>query len=81
MLLKNSTPNIEIKKTTIDWRMQRGNLILSDNNEISESLLAPYKDYFVDMITKMSYRRNSIASSEGLELIDSLIKMQKLRTT
>ena len=76
--LRNILSNVEIKKAAIDRRMQRGNLILSNNNWGSESPLAPCECYFFDMIMKLSRCRHSIAASEGLELINSLIKKTEI---
>ena len=44
--LRNVLSNVEIKKATIDRHMQRGNLILCNNNVGSQCPLAPYEEYF-----------------------------------
>ena len=54
--------------------MQRGNLAVRQNHGVPPSTMTLCDDYFVYMIIKISLCRHYISSSEGLKLINSLIK-------
>ena len=49
-------------------------MIMRQNHGGPTSPIAPHENYFVDIIIKLSYCCHSISSSEGLQLMNSLIK-------
>ena len=73
-LLRKIDANATISKAMIDCRIQRGNLILLSTLCGKLCPLTSCEDFFVDMTIKISRCRHSIASGEGLQLINPLAK-------
>ena len=73
-ILREIDGSATVSKATIGRRIERSNLALSSALGGKPSPLAPCEDRFADMTIKLSRCRHSIASGEGLQLINSLIK-------
>ena len=72
--LRNISDSAVVSKRSAERRVQRGNLVITSRTGGTPSPMAPYEDYFVDVIIKLSRCRHSISPNEGLMLINSLIK-------
>ena len=79
-ILRNADASISASKPMIDRRIQRGDLALSSTLGEKPSPLSKHDDCFVDMIIKLSRCRCSIASGEGLQLINSLMKNTEIES-
>ena len=73
-LLSNIDKNVTISKAIVYRHIQYRNLVISSSSGRKQSSLLQCKSYFVDMIIKLAYYRNSITCTKGLLLINSLIK-------
>ena len=72
--LRSISDSAVVSKRSIERIAQRGNLAINNRTSGTQSPMAPYEDYFVDMIIKLSRCRHSMSPNEGLMLINSLIK-------
>ena len=72
-VLRSTPSTVAISKRMIERRMQRKNLALSNVKGSKESPLTAYEDCVVEMIIKLSRCRHSITTTEGLQLVSSLI--------